>query len=517
MDFDIKIINGGVFDGSGNEAEQADIGIRGDRIETLGNLADAEAKYTIDATGCIVCPGFIDAHSHSDAYLFIEPGAASKVYQGITTEICGNCGASAAPLLGNYRMPSDWREKKYSKPWETVAEYRERFVEARPAVNAGLLIGHNTLHAGICGYEPRGANSRELKMMLRTLEQALDDGAMGLSSGLIYPPGSAVPREEIIELAKVVARHGGTYATHMRSESDRLLEAIDEAIDIAERSGVRLQISHLKAAGSNNWNKIPQALGKIETKLPTLGIGADRYPYTAASTDLDIVLPCWASHGGHGAVLARLRDPVIREKIRNELLTTPPEYWNRVMIGSTQFEEFKGRFLPEIAKLLNTDPVDALLYLIDKDDLKTGGIFFGMSEKNLWQVLAAPYVSIGSDASLRAPWGPLSHDHPHPRAYGSHTRFLRAALDGRTVPLPEAIRKMTALPAEQFNLKQRGRINEGYFADIAVFDPGTVRETTTYAHPHRLSEGLRYLVVNGSLTLENGKLTGRRAGRFLTH
>jgi N-acyl-D-amino-acid deacylase len=517
MDFDLKIINGRVFDGSGADEKNVDIGICGDRIKAVGNLAEADAKETIDATGCIVCPGFIDAHSHSDTYLLIEPSAASKIYQGVTTEICGNCGASAAPLNGDYKMPSDWLDKEYSKPWKTVGEYRERFSEAQPAVNAALLIGHNTLHAGICGYEPRGADFQELEEMFQTLEKALDEGAIGLSSGLIYPPGSAVPREELVELAKVVARHGGLYTTHMRSESDRLLEAIDEAIDIAESSGARLQISHLKASGSNNWNKIFQALEKIEAKLPTLGIGADRYPYTAGSTDLDIVLPQWASHGGSDTMLARLRNPDTRKKIRDELMDHPPGYWDNVMIGSTQFEEFKGKYLPEVAEALGMNEVDALLHLIDKDDLKTGGIFFGMSEDNMWRVLVQPYVSLGSDASLRAPRGPLSHDHPHPRAYGSFTRFLRAALDGQTIPLPEAIRKMTALPAEQFGLKQRGMIKEGYFADIAVFDPDAVRENTTYAEPHQLSGGLRHLIVNGFQTLEHGEPTDRRAGRFLSH
>ncbi|MCF7847435.1 MAG: D-aminoacylase [Kiritimatiellales bacterium] len=517
MNFDLNIVGGRVFDGTGTDARRVDIGICGDRIEAIGNLAEAEAETTIDAAGCIVCPGFIDAHSHSDTYLLIEPSAASKIHQGVTTEICGNCGASAAPFNGDYKMPSDWLDKDYSKPWKTVAEYRERFAEAQPAVNAALLIGHNTLHAGICGYEPRGADFQELRNMFQALEKALDEGAIGLSSGLAYPPGSAVPREELVELAKVVARHGGLYTTHMRSESDRLLEAIDEAIDIAERSGARLQISHLKASGSNNWNKIFQALEKIETKIPTLGIGADRYPYTAGCTDLDIVLPQWASYGGRDTILARLRDPATRKKIRDELIAEPPGHWDNVMVGSTSFEEFKGKYLPEVAEALGMDEVDALLHLIDADDLKTGGIFFGMSEENMWRVLAQPYVALGSDASLRAPWGPLSHDHPHPRAYGSFTKFLRATLDGKTVALPEAIRKMTSLPAEQFGLKQRGLIKEGYFADIAIFDPDEVKENTTYADPHRLSGGTRHLVVNGFHTLENGKQTDRHGGRFLSH
>jgi len=511
MDFDLIIAGGRVFDGSGSDAVDCDIGVVGDSIAAMGDLSAANAKKTIDASGCIVCPGFIDAHSHSDTYLLLEPAAASKTYQGIATEICGNCGASAAPLLGDYKMPSDWLDKDYSKPWKTVADYRERFAEARPAINAALLVGHNTLHAGICGYEPRGATSAELEQMFQTLEQALDEGAIGLSSGLAYPPGSAVPREELIELCKVVARRGGIYTTHMRSESNGLLEAIDEAVDIAARSGIRLHISHLKASGESNWHKLGAALDKVRRT----GASADRYPYIAGSTDLDILLPQWATYGGRDAILSRIRDLETRSKIRDELREKPSNHWNNVMVGSTQFEAFKGKYLSEIAESLGMDEVDALLHLVDADELKTGGVFFSMSEENLWRVLAEPFVSIGSDGSMRAPWGPLSHDHPHPRAYGSHTRFFRAALDGQTVPLPEAIRKMTALPAEQFGLQKCGLLKKGYFADIAVFDPAALRENSTYADPHQLSTGTRHLVVNGIHTLENGTHTAHRGGRFL--
>ncbi len=549
MNFDLKIINGTVLDGTRKPAINCDLGINGNLITKLGELSAANAEKTIDAEGCIVCPGFIDAHSHSDVYLLIEPSAAGKIYQGITTEIGGNCGASAAPLNGDYKMPADWlnqleatgravsmkppkgravsmkppqiglkvmRRFHRNRPtWKTVAEYRALYDAVSPAINIALLVGHNTLHAGICGYEPRGADSAELEKMQAELEKALDEGAIGLSSGLAYPPGSAVPREELIALCKTVAKKGGVYTTHMRSESDALLEAIDEAIDIAGKSGVKLQISHLKASGQSNWHKIDVAFEKIRNAQSKGEIGADRYPYTAGSTDLDIVLPQWATYGGRDAILARLRDPEIRAKIKAELTDCPPGRWDHVMIGSTQFEQFKGKYLPEVADALKMTEVDALLYLIDADDLKTGGIFFGLSEENLWRVLAEPYVSIGSDGSMRAPFGPLSTDHPHPRAYGSHTRFLRAALDGKTVPLAEAVYKMTGLPAAQFGLKKRGILKEGYAADILIFDPAQIRENTTYAKPHQLSGGMRHVIVNGVLALENGKPTHEKSGSFL--
>jgi len=544
MKLDTKIINGLIYDGSYNVAIHCDIGIYEGFITILGDLSLVNSAKTIDATGLTVCPGFIDTHSHSDTYLLLEPSAASKVYQGITTEICGNCGASAAPLNGDYKMPSDWLDKDYSAlgrarslrtngvrsfgpsepktarrsvptPWRTVSEYRKLYEEVRPAINVALLVGHNTLHAGICGYEPRAATPNEMKEMFQTLETALDEGAIGLSSGLAYPPGSAVPREEIIELCKVVAKKGGLYTTHMRSESNALLEAIDESLDIAERSGARLQISHLKASGSDNWNKIDTAFAKIREAQQNMDIGSDRYPYTAGCTDLDIVLPLWATYGGRDAILERLRDSNVRNKIRNELMDKPAAHWDNVMIGSTKFKAYRGKHLIEAADDLKLHPVDALLYLIDEDDLKTGGIFFSMSEDNLWRVLAEPYVSIGSDGSMRAPWGPLSHDHPHPRAYGSHTKFLRAALDGKTVPLPEAIYKMTGLPAEQFNLKNRGFIKEGHSADILIFDPDQIRENTTYGKPHQLSSGMVHVFVNGVQCLENGKHTENHGGIFL--
>ncbi len=515
MQFDILIQHGCIYDGTSPNPNHCDIGINGSSIARMDDLAGADAKLRVDASGMIVCPGFIDSHSHSDTYLLIEPSAASKIYQGITTEICGNCGASAAPLNGAYKMPSDWLDKEYAKPWKTVAEYRERYAEACPAINAALLVGHNTLHAGICGYEPRGGSPDEMKAMKSALAQALEEGVIGLSSGLAYPPGSAVPREEIIELAQTVAARGGLYTTHMRSESAGLIEAIDEAIDIAERSGCRLQISHLKASGKGNWHRIDAAFDRIRSAQNRIQIGADRYPYTASSTDLDILLPTWATYGGRDAILARIRNPESRRRLLEELNQNPSDYWDNVMVGSTRLEAFKGKYLPEVATDLGMDRAEAFLYLIDSDDLKTGGIFFSMSETNLWRVLAEPYVSIGSDGSMRAPWGPLGQDHPHPRAYGSHTRFLRAALDGKTVPLAEAIHKMTGLPAEQFGLAKRGVLKEGNAADVLVFDPAAIKEKTTYARPHQLSEGMRHIFVNGIHTLAEGRPTGMRGGTFL--
>jgi len=519
MKFDLLIQNGTVLDGTGAEAVSADVGICGDRIKEIGDLSKAEAKQIIDATGKMVCPGFIDAHSHSDAYLLIDPRASSKVFQGITTEVCGNCGASVAPRLGDAKLPSDWQDKPFPGTWRTVAEYRKLFEQAKPAVNEALLIGHNTLHRGVCGYEPRGANPDELKEMCRALEQALDEGGCGMSTGLIYPPASAVPQEEIVELAKVVAGRNGITTSHMRSEGRKLLEAIDETLEIGRKSDARVQISHLKASGEANWHKLDTALEKIEAvRTAGLEVAADRYPYTAAQTDLDIILPDWALYDGKEAVLGRLKNSKVRKKIIDELTESPPGRWSDVMIGSVEnpdYHTFKGMKLEDAAKILEMEPVDALLHIVEKDELRTGGIFFGMSEENMWRVLETPWVMIGSDASLRAPDGILSKDHPHPRAYGSFTKFLRASLNGQTVALPEAIQKMTALPADQFKLKGRGVLKNGNFADVIVFDSDAIKENATYADPHQLSDGMDAVIINGTLTIENGKLTGCRNGLFI--
>ena len=517
---DLIILGGRVLDGTGAPEQVLDVGIRGDRIEEVGNLSGAEARDTVNAAGCMVSPGIIDVHSHSDAYLLIEPGAHSKVYQGITTEVIGNCGASAGPRFGRARMPSDWQEFAYPGAWSSVAEYRGLLEQVRPAPNAYLLIGHNTLRASVMGYEDRAPSPAEMTDMRRQLDQALAEGGRGLSTGLVYAPGMYAASEEIVDLARGASAHGGIYATHMRSEGAQLWESIDEALDIGRRAGVRVQISHLKTSGPANWSKLDGALGRIErARASGLDVASDRYPYIASCTDLDVMLPHWAAEGSRAEIVARLRDPASRARIRDELLRgRDAGYWSRVTIGSTRHPDhaaYAGTPLEMVARSMDVEPVDAALVLMDKDELATGGIFFGMSEKNMWRILAEPWVMLGSDGSLRAPTGPLSHDHPHPRNYGAFSRFLRASLDGRTVAPAEAIRKMTSLPADHFHMRDRGRIQRGAFADIAVWNPGTVRDRADFARPHQLSEGMQVVVVNGVVTLRDGKLTGSRAGRVL--
>lgn len=517
---DLKITGGMILDGTGSPAVRADVGVCGDRITAIGDLSTNEAGTIILAHGRTVCPGFIDAHSHSDTYLLIEPSAASKIYQGITTEIVGNCGVSAAPLAARDYLPSDWQDQKYPVRWQSVADYIDLLEQAHPAPNVAVLIGHGKLRQWVMGYAARAPSPEELRLMSRLLEQCMEQGGRGMSTGLIYPPGRYADRRELVELVRVVARYDGIYTTHMRSEGSHLLKALEEAIAIGREAGARVEISHLKIAGQSNWHLIDSALGLIRNaRSEGLAAAADRYPYTMSHTELDVIFPDWAVEGGREAELRRLRNPSHRNRLRKELSAShSTDYWNSIIIGSTSHPDnacFRGMPLMEVAGAMKRDPVDAVLTLTDTDELKTSAFFSGMSEDNMWRILEEPFVMLGTDASLRAPSGPLSHDHPHPRAYGTFPRFLRASLDGRTVLLPEAVRKMTSLPAELFKLVDRGRLTVGHMADIVIFDPDAVEDVSTVAVPHQLAKGIDFVIVNGVVTLDLNGLTGQREGSVL--
>lgn len=537
--FDILIAGGTLVDGTGAAAHVADVGVRQDRIAAIGDLSEAEAARRIDAAGWVVAPGFIDAHAHSDAYLLLEPDAPSKLAQGITTEINGQCGGSAAPRLGRARLSSDWASHAYPQrddasqtvsrcasagpTWTTVASYRALFDAVRPALNTVQFIGHNTLRAGVMGYEPRAAGPADLQAMCRNLEQALDEGGWGLSTGLLYQPGKYAEEEEIDALARAAAARGGMYATHMRSEGGRLTESIDEALELVRRTGIRAQLSHLKTSGPANWHKIDAALERIDAaRADGLVVHSDRYPYVAAGTDLDVVLPDWASAGGRDAILANLRDPAARARIADEL-NGSGRNWASVMIGggwSETVRAFSGRTLADAADALDLTPGETVCRFVEADETRTGAFFFGMCMENLRRIYAQPWVMPGSDASLRAPWGPLGQDHPHPRAYGTMPRYLRLMTGGEPgfaalCGLEEAVRRMTALPAQVFGLHDRGVLRAGTYADLTVFDPKNFTDTATYGQPHRFASGMRHVIVNGALSYSEGHFTGQRRGRFL--
>lgn len=524
--FDILLRGGMVADGSGAPARRADVGIRGDRIAAVGTIPPAApAALTLDVAGLLVCPGFIDAHSHSDAYLLVAPDAPAKVRQGVTTEVIGQCGTSLAPLLGAARLPADWQAVLDAAGLGDcrgpLAAYRERLAADGHAVNVVCLVGHNTLRAAVTGYAARHATPAEIAAMGRLLEEALDEGAAGFSTGLIYTPGLYAAPEEVRSLARLAAARGAIHATHMRSEGARLLEALDETLALARETGIRTQISHLKTAGKANWSKLDAALAKIRAaRAAGLPVAADRYPYLASGTSLASRLPDWARADGDEAVLARLNDPPTAARIAAEIAAAgPPERWEDVMIGGTSHPDlrrWRGRTVAEAARGLGCEPVEAFLRILRLDRLFTEAFFFGMSADNMRRIYAEPWVMVGSDASVRAIEGPLAADHPHPRAYGAFVRFLRLARDGELgIPLEEAIRRLTLLPAETFGLQGRGRIAPDARADLTVLDPPRLRDTATFAEPHRYAEGVCCTIVNGRIAFD-GRQARARAGRWLT-
>ncbi len=517
---DIRITGGKVYNGTGSDPVITDVGVTDSRICELGNLAKAESRLTIDATNLTVCPGFIDAHSHSDTYLFIDPSATSKIFQGITTEIVGNCGSSAAPLYPPHRMPSDWEAQTYPKKWRTMKEYRMLLEQIAPAVNVAPLVGHRNLRVAAMGFEHRRATSEELKQMKRLLEEALDQGGRGLSTGLIYAPSSSADIEEISALAEIVAAREGVYTSHMRNEGSALITAIEETLLIARKTRVTTEISHLKASGRQNWPLMDTALSCIEHAIDSgLPVAADRYPYTTGYTDLDVVFPEWAHDGGREALLERLADQDIVARIRENLLKArSDEDWACVIIGSTSHPDnmsFRGQTLTDVASKLGLHPVDAVIHITTTDKLQTTAFFGGMNEDNMRKVLAHPYIMVGTDASLRTPGGALGQDFPHPRAYGTFPRYLDICSTIPGMTTAEAIRKATSLPAKHFGLKKRGEIKPGNYADLIVLDPENFKAHSTYSAPHQLSSGITHLLVNGRLAIHNNRLTPARSGKVL--
>ena len=545
-----RIANGLVIDGSGRPAFAGDVIVDGDRIadvvprEAVAARGGDDGMETIDASGCLVTPGFVDAHAHSDAYLVIEPDAPSKISQGVTTEVNGQCGGSAAPRFGEARLSGDWAAILGDRlTWRSFAEYRTTLESARPAVNVVQFVGHNTLRASSVGYAGRAATPDELERMRRLLEESLDAGAWGLTTGLIYQPGKYSTPDEVESLASVAAKRGGLYATHMRSEGDAILESIDEVVALARRTGIRAEISHLKTSGRKNWHKIDDVLAKVESGMAEgVLLGSDRYPYCAAGTDLDVLLPDWAQEGAAPAECRRLADPALRAKIVAELNALDRD-WSTVMIGGTwdaTTKPFSGKLVSEIlgdtsdasderpsplgptsmtpltslTSRQKTSPGELICSILERDGCKTGGFFFGMCEENLDKILSRPWIVPGSDASIRAPWGPLGADHPHPRAYATMPEFYRR-LCALGVSREEAVARMTSVPARRFGIAGRGVLERGAFADVAVWEEAKFAARATYAEPHRFSSGVRLTMVNGVVPYADGNFTGCRAGRFL--
>jgi N-acyl-D-amino-acid deacylase len=524
--FDLVIRGGTVLDGTGAPAFPADLGVVGDTIAALGEIAPGQGRRVVDATGLHVAPGFIDIHTHSDPDVLAYPTCDSRARQGVTTELAGNCGGSAAPLagLGVAERREEWKRDGIDADWADVASYLARVEKAGLSVNHALLVGHGTLRANAVGDVDRPLSADEAGALARALEEALDQGAFGLSTGLEYVPGRYTPTSEIVALARLVARRGGLYASHVRNEEARLLEAVAEAIEVGRESGARVEIAHLKAAGDSNWPKQGAALDLVEAaRRDGVAVMADAYPYTAYSTTLTTFMEGWAREGGTEAILARFRDPDARARIRREVeaqVRVDPGGWPRVVVSRVKTEKNRlaavGRSLVEVGATWGLDPVDAYLRLLEEEETSVSFIGHAMSPENVEQVLRHPLVMVGSDGSSMAPVGEAAKARPHPRSYGTFPRVLGFYARERSLfGLETAVRKMTSLPADQIGLADRGRIARGKRADLVVFDAARVKDTATFDDPHRYPEGIVHVLVNGVPVVESGVHTGARPGRAL--
>ena len=533
--YDLIVKNIKIYDGSGGESFIADVGIKGERIEKIGSIMDgiasplikSEARNDklINGEGLCLSPGFVDIHSHSDYYLLIDPLAQSKVRQGVTTEVGGNCGYSASPIFGS---ALDERKKSYKEQfglelnWTKLNGYNKKIEENGISLNYCQLIGHNTVRASVAGVVDREPSPDEMKKMERIIEEAMDDGAVGMSVGFAYTPSCFAKKEEVANLCKIVAKRGGIFTTHIRSEGRTLIESIEEVIDIARVSGVRLQISHLKTFGEENWGKLDEVFKLIESAINEgIDIVCDRYPYTAANTGLQAVLPDWVFDGGKEKAIERLKDYKTRDKIKTELLKKYPSnsYWDSVMISQVvtdKNKETEGKSVKKGAEIFKKDVIDFLFDILIEENLEVDAIYFFMSEDNMKRILKKDYVMIGSDSGARSTDGLLGLGLPHPRTFGTFPRVLgKYCRDEKLFDLPTAIYKMTSYPCKRIGIKDRGLIKEGYFADLVIFNPDTISDTATYESPKNYPKGIEYVIINGKITVNNGNHTGAKAGRIL--
>ncbi len=518
--FDTIIKNGQIVDGTGKAAYPGDLGLKDGKIKIIGEIEN-EAHMIIDATGLSVSPGFIDIHSHSDIFLMVNPMAESKIRQGVTTEVVGNCGNSAAPLskenLSLIQARNNIITPDLEWNWLSMGDYLTRFHEQGSSVNIVPLIGHGTVRASVMGYENRKPSSEEMAAMKAMIHQAMEDGAAGMSSGLIYAPSYFAKTDELIELAGVVAKHGGVYTSHIRGEGRNLLTAVKEAIAIGEAAGVAVQLSHHKAIGKENWGKVRESLLLIEeAQARGKDVTADQYPYIASSNGLSAVLPGWVHEGDNNDLLRRLADSTMRKRIIKEI-SFRDGYWESTFVSNCPYrQEYEGMSLKEIADSRGRDVYASFLDILLESGANIGIISFGMSKEDVKMVMRHPMVMVGSDGESLADYGPLSKGKPHPRNYGTFPRVLgKYSREEKVIPLEEAVRKMTSLPAGKLGLKSRGVIKEGNIADLVIFNAKTIRDRSTFKNPHQYPAGIDYVLVYGEVVIDQGRHTGKLNGKAL--
>ncbi|MBI4843855.1 MAG: D-aminoacylase [Nitrospirae bacterium] len=524
MGIDYLLTGGFIIDGSSADASPmiADIAIEDGKIKAVGDLSGIDAGRVISIKGLCASPGFIDAHAHSDFTLLADGRAQGKILQGVTTEVNGNCGLSAAPLLGQAieQRENELETLGIKERWNSFPEYFSLLLKRGVSVNCATLAGHGNLRASTAGYSYKPPSKEEMSEMKRLLAEAIKAGAKGISTGLVYPPGVFSDTAELIELARVAAKNNCVYATHMRSEGSRLLEAVNEVMAIVNESGIRAHISHLKTDGEKNWKKLKGVFEQIDHEnAKGFNVTCDRYPYIASSTGLDSLLPAWAFEGGDRMEMQRLKKEQAR--LKSGILKMHPEksFWKTVMISSSASVKNKwmeGKTLFEVSIQAKKNPVNCLFDILIEDRLKTGAIFFSMNEENLKAILKRPYTMIGSDSSARSFDGVTSNEKPHPRAFGSFPRVLgKYVRESGLLTLSEAVYKMTGLPAATFGIKGRGAVREGYFADITVFDPKKVADKAEYNRPFVKPKGIHHVFVNGVPVVFDGRITGRLPGRIV--
>jgi len=524
--FDVIIKNGYLIDGTGNPWFKADIGIKSGKLMEIGELSSGDANRIIDAKRLVVCPGFIDMHSHSEYALLVNPKAESKIRQGVTTEVNGNCGFSPAPIEGLTAEDTEEAEEyKLDLDWSTLGEYLDRLERQGIALNVAQLVGHGTVRNAVMGYKKRPPTREELDKMKELVAQAMRNGAFGLSTGLFYSPCGFAKTDEIIELCKIVVKYGGIYTSHIRGEGDPLIEAVAEAIEIGEKANIPVEISHHKACGIQNWGKVKKTLRMMEeARSRGVDITCDVYPYDACGADLVSMVPNWVHEGGIDKLCERLKDLKTRERIKKEMLEGLPGWestvkqsgWRRLMvIGWKERKEFEGKTLAEVAELKGLDPFDLTFDLIiNKESIEL--VDFSMSEEDVRAVMKHPLSMIGSDGWAIAPYGVLSESKTHPRSYGTYPRILgKYVREEKILSLEEAIRKMTSLPAQKLGLRDRGIIREGMWADVVVFNPKTVMDKATYEDSHRYPEGIEYVLVNGEIIIDEKEHTDALPGKSL--
>ncbi len=527
--YDLLITGGTIYDGSGGDPITADIAVNGDRIVAIGAELGTGTR-TIDASGHAVAPGFINMLSWATESLLVDGRSQSDIRQGVTLEVMGE-GWSMGPISDEMRelALANQSDLKYDIPWTTLGEYLQHLEDKGVSTNVASFVGATTVRIHELGFENRAPNDEELERMKAYVRLAMEEGALGVGSSLIYAPAFYADTDELIALNSVAGEYGGRYISHMRSEGATLLEAVDELMTIAREANVGAEIYHLKAAGKPNYHKMDQVIAKVEAaRAEGLDITADMYTYEAGATGLDAAMPPWVQEGGYQTWKERLQDPEIRARIKTEIMTPTDEWENLylaagsgdrlILVGfsNPDLKHLTGKTLAEVAEIRGTDEADTMIDLVIEDGSRVGTVYFIMSEENVRKKVALPWMAFGSDAESLAPEGNFLLSNPHPRAYGTFARVLgKYVREEQVVSLQEAIRRLTSFPAENLKIAERGRLADGYYADIVIFDPATISDHATFSEPHQYATGVRDVLVNGELVLENGEHTGATPGRFV--